>query len=136
MGSNLRIHAINGYRCGRWSLFLDAAYCLILGSSVTLFCSDIAGPLALPVSFIAVTGIAVVVWAGSIIWMLRRFPLSRVLRWVMIANVLAAIAVGCVSVIAATLFLKATVLTVAIDIALFAASQGIALRALSGPRDD
>lgn len=48
----------------------------------------------------------------------------------MVANVLATMAVGLASTTAATVLIVLAVATVAIDIALFAATQAIALRAL------
>lgn len=121
---------INGEKFGRWSLRLDAAYCGVLGAAVALFTGQIAEGVALPALFIATAGIAVVVWAGGILLMLARLPLCFALRLVMVANVLAAIAVGFASATAATLLIVLAVVTVAIDIALFATSQAVALRAL------
>ena len=74
--------------------------------------------------------LAVVVWAGGIMWMLARLPLRSALRFVMAANMLAALAVGVVPATATTLLTMLAVVTVAIDIALFATSQAVALRAL------
>ncbi|MBO1901752.1 hypothetical protein J4H92_07285 [Leucobacter weissii] len=121
---------IDGERFGRWSLRLDALYCAVLGTAVALFAGRIADGLALPPPLIAVAGAAVVVWAGGIVWMLARLSLRAALRSVMIVNVLATVAVGFASATAATLLIVAAVVTVAIDIALFAMSQAIALRAL------
>lgn len=121
---------IDGDRFGRWSLRLDAAYCAVLGVLVAVGCGQIADAVAFPPLVIAAAGVAVVVWAGGILWMLSRLPLRLALRLVMTANVLAAIAVGFVSVAAATALIVLAVLAVAVDIALFAASQAVALRAL------
>ncbi|QPZ38588.1 hypothetical protein [Paramicrobacterium chengjingii] len=121
---------INGEKFGRWSLRLDAAYCAVLGCAVALFAEQIAEGVALSPFLIAVAGIVVVVWAGWIVLMLARLPLQLVLRIVMVANVLAALAVGSASLAAATVLIVAAVVAVAIDIALFATSQLIALRTL------
>lgn len=121
---------IDGDRFGRWSLRLDAAYCAVLGVLVAAGCGRIADAVAFPPLVIAAAGVAVVVWAGGILWMLSRLPLRLALRLVMTANVLAAVAVGFVSVAAATALIVLAVLAVAVDIALFAASQAVALRAL------
>jgi hypothetical protein len=128
-GSSI-MRRINGERFGRWSLRLDAAYCVVLGAAVALFSGQIAEGVALPALLIAAAGVAVVVWAGGILWMLARLPLRSALRFVMVANVLAALAVGFASATAATLLIVLAVVTVAIDIALFATSQAVALRAL------
>ncbi len=121
---------INGEKFGRWSLRLDAAYCAALGAAVALLAGQIADGVALPPLLIAASGVTVVVWAGGVMWMLARLPLRSALRLVMIVNVLAAGAVGLASATAATLLIVTVVVTVAIDIALFAASQAIALRTL------
>lgn len=121
---------INGDTFGRWSLRLDAAYCAALGTAVALGAGQIAHGVALPPLVIAASGVAVVVWAGGVLWMLSRLPLRRALGLVMIANVLAAIAVGFISATATAVLIVGAVLAVAIDIALFATSQAIALRAL------
>lgn len=120
---------INGETFGRWSLRLDAAYCVLLGAAVAIFAEQIAAGVALSPILIASAGVAVVVWAGGILWMLSRLPLRRALRLVMSANVLAAVAVGFASATAATALVVLAVLAVAIDIAIFAASQAFALRA-------
>jgi hypothetical protein len=124
------VQRIYGEKVGRWSLRLDAVYCAVLGTAVALFAEQIAQRMAFSPLLIAAVGIAVVVWAGGIVWMLARLPLRLVLRLVMTANVVAAIAVGFASVAAATVLIVAAVVTVAIDVALFATSQAIALREL------
>ena len=127
-GSIMR--SINGEKFGRWSLRLDAAYCTMLGAAVALFAGPVSEDIALPAPLIVATGVAVVVWAGGIVWMLARLPLRSALRFVMAANMLAALAVGVVPATATTLLTMLAVVTVAIDIALFATSQAVALRAL------
>ncbi|GAA2181243.1 hypothetical protein GCM10009847_22300 [Leucobacter tardus] len=124
---------INGEKFGRWSLRLDAAYCVLLGLGVALFAERIAAGIALAPWLVAAIGIAVVVWAGGVLWMLSRILLRRALRLVMTANLLAALAVGLVSVTAATALIVVAIITVAVDIALFAVSQAVALRALPRP---
>jgi len=121
---------IDGHKLGRWSLRIDAAYCTVLGMGVAAFSGQIAEGVALPPLLIAAVGITVVIWAGSILWMLARLPPRFALRLVMIANLLAALGVAFTSIAAATLLVIAAIVTVAIDIALFATSQAIALRAL------
>ena len=115
-------------RLGRWSLGLDAGYCTVLG--IVLACSAgwVAHGVALPVPLIVGIGVAVVLWAAGIVWMLTRLTLTSALRIVMVANTVAAIAVSAVSVTAATPPAMIAVLAVAIDVALFAVSQAVALR--------
>ena len=121
---------IDGDTFGRWSLRLDALYCAVLGIAVVLAAGPIAQGVALPPLVIAAVGVAVVVWAAGVMWMLARLPLRRALGLVMIANVLAALAVGLVSLTAATALIVGAVLAVSVDVALFATSQAVALRAL------
>ena len=121
---------MDGDGFGRWSLRLDAAYCAVLGTAVALGARQIAEGVALPPLVIGAAGVAVVVWAGGVLWMLARLPLRRALGLVMVANVLAALAVGLVSATAATALIVGAVLAVVVDIALFATSQAIALISL------
>ncbi|MFD6054011.1 hypothetical protein [Agromyces sp. NPDC060279] len=121
---------IDGATIGRWSLRLDAAYCAVLGAAVALFAGPVAEAVRLPLPLVVVIGVAVVVWAGLVAWMLARLPLRRALRFVMLANLAAALAVGVVSTAAATVLVVLAVLAVAVDVALFAVSQAVALRRL------
>ena len=115
---------------GRVSLRLDAAYCTLLGAGVAITAPAIAASLAVPAWMLVATGVGVVVWAGLILVMLARLQLRTALRLVMVANLLAALVVAAVSTLGATLLVLAAVLTVAVDIALFAGSQAFALRRL------
>ena len=121
---------VDGEELGRWSLRLDAAYCVILGVVVAAFSSQIARGVALPAGMIAVLGIIAVVWAGGILWMLARIPLRTALRLVMAANLLATCAVAFASTAAATLLVVVAIVAIAADVAIFAASQAIALRGI------
>lgn len=121
----------DGEKLGRWSLRLDAAYCLLLGVAVAVFAGQIAERMDLSQVLIVATGIAVVVWAGGILLMMARLPLRVALRLVMIANLLAAVVVAFASTTAATVLVASAVVLVAAEVALFAASQVVALRALS-----
>ncbi|MFT4081370.1 MAG: hypothetical protein QM638_02185 [Nocardioides sp.] len=125
---------IDGDKLGRWSLRLDAVYCAVLGTAVALGAGRIARGVALSPFLIALAGIVVVVWAAGVSWMLSSLSLRMALRLVMIVNVFAAIAVLSVSASATTLLIVLAVLAVAIDIALFATSQAVALRALPAHR--
>lgn len=121
---------VNGTTIGRWSLRLDAAYCAVLGIAVALWAGPIAQGVRLPELVIAAVGIAVAAWAGAVLWMVQRVPLRRALRFVMIANIVAATVVAAISVTAATFLVVLAVIAIAIDIGLFAASQAVALGAL------
>lgn len=122
---------IDGERVGRWSLRLDAAYCAVLGVVVLATVPEIASTLELPHGVIGGIGIATVLWAAVIVGVVARLRLGTALRLVVAANVLAAIGVAGVSTVAVTAIVAVAVLTVAVDVALFAASQVIALRSLS-----
>ncbi|MFK4728822.1 hypothetical protein ROT00_03975 [Agromyces mediolanus] len=124
------MRAIDGGAVGRWSLRLDAAYCAVLGAGVALWAVPIAPAVGLPVVLVVAIGVAVVLWAGIVAWMLARLPLRRALRFVMLANLAAALAVAAVSLAAATVLVVLAVLAVAVDVALFAVSQAVALRTL------
>ena len=115
-------------RLGRWSLGLDAGYCTVLGVALACSAGWVAHGVALPVPLIVGIGVAVALWATGIVWMLARLTLTSALRIVMVANTVAAVAVSAVSVAAATPLAMIAVLAVAIDVALFAVSQAVALR--------
>lgn len=121
---------IDGQRIGTWSLRADAAYCAVLGACVAFGAERIVEWIDLPPSVIAMTGVAVIAWALSLLVMLVRLPLRRTLHLVMVANVVAALAVGAVAIQATTLLVTVAVLAVSIDVAIFAASQLVAIRGL------
>ncbi|MGB3698102.1 MAG: hypothetical protein WBA05_11780 [Gordonia sp. (in: high G+C Gram-positive bacteria)] len=124
----------SGDRMGRLSLRLDAAYCTLLGVGVAIAAPTIATSLPLPVWVFVATGAAVVLWADLILIMLARLDLRSALLLVMVANLLAAGAVAVVSALGATLLVIAAVLAVAVDVALFAGSQALAVRRLRPAR--
>ena len=124
------MRTLDGKKIGIWSLRLDAAYCAVLGALVALFAERIAEAIAAPQLAIAVAGLLTVTWAGAILWMGARLPLRPALRFVMVANLFAAGAVGIVSTAAVSGLVAIAVIAVATDVLLFAASQAIALRAL------
>lgn len=121
---------IDGRALGTWSLRIDAIYCTLLGGAVAVSASSIAGTVAIPQPLIAGAGVAVVLWAGLVLGMLAKLRLRTALRTVMGVNVLAAMLVAICAVAAATLLTVVAVLAIAVDIALFAASQAVALRTL------
>lgn len=121
---------INGRKLGSWSLRLDAGYCAAVGVFLALSADIVTQESSFSPSLIMAAGVAVLLWAAGIWWMFSRLPLRLALRLVMTVNVLAAIAVGFASAAAATALMVAAVLIVAIEVALFATSQAMALRAL------
>ncbi|REJ04667.1 hypothetical protein DY023_14655 [Microbacterium bovistercoris] len=125
---------IDGRALGTWSLRLDAIYCALLGGAVALSASSIALVVAIPQPLIVAAGVAVVLWAGLVLWMLARLRICTALRTVMGVNMLAALLVALCAIAAGTLLAVVAVFAVAIDIAIFAASQALALRTLPTAR--
>ena len=121
---------INGRSLGIWSLRLDAAYCLVLGVFVAGMASQIAAVVALPPSLLFATGVIVAVWAGLVLWMVARLRIRLALRLVMGVNVLAAALIAAAALTAASSLVALFVLAIAVDVALFALSQAIAIRKL------
>lgn len=121
---------ITGEQIGRWSLRVDSAYCAVLGGAVLATAPAVASVLALPAVVISGVGIAVLLWAVVVLGLLSRLRLRAALRLVMTVNVVAAAGVAAVSATAATGLVVLAVLAIAVDVALFAASQAVALRSL------
>ncbi|MFE6994348.1 hypothetical protein ACFVAE_00155 [Microbacterium sp. NPDC057659] len=125
---------IDGRALGTWSLRLDAIYCVLLGGAVALTAAKISAVVAIPQPLIASAGAVVVLWAGLVLWMLVKLRIRTALQTVMGANVLAAVLVAMCAIAAGTLLAVVAVLAIAIDIALFAVSQALALRTLPTAR--
>ena len=121
---------INGRTLGRWSLRLDAIYCTLLGAGVALSAARLAEVLAIPAAVIAAAGVTVVLWACVVLWMLAKLRMRTALRLVLGVNIVAALLVAACAAAAATLLAVVAVLAIAVDIAIFAASQALALRTL------
>lgn len=121
---------VNGHRFGIWSLRLDAIYCTILGVGIAVSASSIADVISLPEPLIAVVGIIVALWAGLVLFLLARLQLRMALRLVLGVNILAALLIAVSAATAGTMLAVVAVLAIAIDVALFAASQIVALRCM------
>lgn len=119
---------MNGQRLGNLSLRLDAAYCVVLGFIVVLASTQIAQTIALPTPIVVVTGVVVAAWGLWVEWMRRHLERRLALRVVMIANIVATMAIALVSLVAATFFSILVIISIAVDVALFAGSQAAALR--------
>ena len=119
----------NGHKLDIWSLRLDAIYCTLLGAAVALGAGRIAEAVAIPQPVLVIAGVTVMLWAGLVLGMLLKLRLGLALCLVMGVNILAALLVAACTVAAGTTLAVVAVLTVAVDIALFAASQALALRA-------
>lgn len=110
------------------SLRLDAIYCLTLGLMLIAGAAPVAATLDWPPALVLGVGVLVVVWAGLVEWMRARLSPRLSLTIVLIANVAATLAVACVSLTTAAAIAIVAVLAIAVDIALFATSQVVALR--------
>ncbi|MDT0157583.1 hypothetical protein Q9R19_08110 [Microbacterium sp. ARD32] len=120
----------NAERIGRVSLRVDAIYCAILGAAIVVAAALIAKGITLPPLVIALTGVIVVGWAAAVIALLAHLRLRSALRIVMAVNVLAAVAIAFAAMLTTSALVSVAVLTIAVDVLLFAVSQGIALRGL------
>lgn len=121
---------IDGRKLGVWSLRLDAIYCTLLGAAVAICSGAISAVIAVPQALIATAGSVVVLWAGLVFWLLVKLRIQTALRAVMGVNILAALLVAVCALAAGTLLAVVAVLAIAVDIAIFAGSQALALRAL------
>ena len=121
---------MTGRRLGILSLRIDAIYCVTLGAAVAIAAPQIASVVPLPAVVIAVIGLAVVAWAGTVAWMAAHLPLRLALLTVMIANLVAATAIAAFSIAAAGVLVLLTILAIATDVAAFAGSQALALSRL------
>ena len=121
---------MNGQRFGQWSLRLDAIYCAVLGTAVALAADQLAASIALPAVVLRLSGVVVVVWAVLVLWMVLKLRLRNALRLVLGVNILAASLIALCVFTAGNLIAGVAVITIAIDVALFAVSQVIALSRL------
>lgn len=119
-----------GSRLGRWSLRLDAVYCLVTGLLVLGTAPLTATAVGLPAAWIAAVGALTVVWSG-IVWQLSRRPLVPGLRLVLVANTVASCGIAVFSLTASGLLALLTLLAIAVEVGGFAASQAVALRRLA-----
>ncbi|MGR4010807.1 hypothetical protein [Leucobacter sp. 1207-22] len=121
---------MNGQRFGQWTLRLDAIYCAVLGTAVALAADQLAASIALPALVLRLSGVVVVVWALLVLWMVLKLRLRNALRLVLGVNVLAASLIALCVFTAGNLIAAVAVITIAIDVALFAVSQVVALSRL------
>ena len=124
---------INGRSLGVWSLRLDAVYCLLLGAFVAATGPQIATVVALPPLLLTAGGLLVVGWSGAVLWMVFRLRLRLALRLVLVVNLIAAVLIAAAALTASGAVIVIAVLSVALDVALFASSQLVAIRRI-GPQ--
>ncbi|MGO3886893.1 MAG: hypothetical protein ACTJHU_11410 [Mycetocola sp.] len=125
---------IDGRVLGRWSLRLDALYCAVLGLAVAGGAPFIASVVLFPVWLIVLIGVGVVLWAVAVWVMLQRLQLQSALRTVLTVNVCAAMLIAATALATTSTLGAGAVLTIAVDVGLFAASQVLALRLLAASR--
>ncbi|MFC8535325.1 hypothetical protein ACFUJY_15370 [Streptomyces sp. NPDC057249] len=101
-----------------------------MGSVVALTAPATASAVPLPLPLIVAAGAAVVGWAGAVEWMRVKLPQPRALRIVLTANIAATLLVAALAVAAVPVLSVLVILSVAVDIALFAVSQAVALTRL------
>lgn len=119
---------MTGDRLARTSLRLDAIYCISLGILVGVAAPIAANPVGLPVALLVGAGIATALWGVYVGWASHRQPLRTSARLVMIANIVASAGLALTGLFAGTTVLALAAGVLAVDIAAFAVSQGIALR--------
>ncbi|MDI6024383.1 hypothetical protein QBL02_12610 [Leucobacter sp. UT-8R-CII-1-4] len=119
---------INGRKLGIWSLRIDAIYCLILGAFVAITAPQLSRVIALPMPLIAGTGLLVAIWAMLVWRMVQRMRIRLALQLVMGVNIVAALLIVAASLTSASTLVMFIVVAVAIDVALFAVSQAVAIR--------
>lgn len=123
---------MKGVKLGRWSLRLDAAYCLLVGAGLAVASGTLAGPAGVPSWVLLAAGAATAAWGALLTWLPSRVPLRRALRLVMLVNIVTAAALAVSSAALAGLFVTLGALAIAVDVAAFAVSQGVALRGMRG----
>lgn len=121
---------MSGARLGRWSLRVDAVYCLVTGFLVGATAPWTADAVHLPVPWIVATGALTVVWSG-VVWRLSRRRLVPGLRLVLVANTVASCGLAALSLTASGLLALVTLLAIAVEVGCFAGSQAVALRRLA-----
>lgn len=119
---------MNGDRLARISLRIDAVYCLVIGALVAIV-SPFAGSLVgLPIILLVGIGMATSGW-GVYVWLLvMRHPIRTSARFVMSANIAVTCLLAVTGLVAGTTVLALGAFVLAVDVAAFAVSQGVALR--------
>lgn len=123
---------MTGDRLARLSLRFDAVYCIVLGLVVAVTTPFTTSGLALPPALLIGIGGATFVW-GAYIWRASyQRSIRTSARLVMVANIVASAGLATTGIVAGTTVLALAAFALAIDVAAFAVSQGIALRRIKG----
>lgn len=119
---------MTGERIARLSLRIDAIYCMVLGIAIAGTAPLTATSVAVPLAVLVVVGVAVFAWGGYVGWASRQQPIRTSTRFVMIANIAASLALAATGAVSGATTLALASIVLAIDVAAFAVSQGVALR--------
>lgn len=123
---------MTGDRLARLSLRFDAIYCIVLGLVVAVAAPFAANGVALSPALLIGVGGATLLW-GAYVWRAsHQRPIRTSARLVMVANIVASLGLATTGIVAGTTVLALAAFTLAIDVAAFAVSQGIALRRIKG----
>lgn len=123
---------MTGDRLAYLSLRFDAIYCIILGLVVAVTAPFAANAVALPPALLIGVGSATFAW-GVYVWRAsRQRPIRTSARLVMVANIVASLGLAATGIVAGTTVLALAAFALAIDVAAFAVSQGLALRRIKG----
>ncbi|MGL4338929.1 MAG: hypothetical protein ACRCSP_00685 [Rhodoglobus sp.] len=124
---------MRGDRLAHLSLRFDAIYCLALGLivAVTSPFTVTAGGVALSPAILLGAGGATMLW-GVYVWHAEsHWPIRSSTCLVMVANIVASTGLALTGIVAGATVFAFAASALAIDIAAFAVSQGIALRRLT-----
>ncbi|OYO25260.1 hypothetical protein CGZ93_02110 [Enemella dayhoffiae] len=122
---------MTGERLARLSLRFDAAYCIVVGLVVAASSSFASAAVALPMPLLVGIGGITALWGGYVCHASATRPIRARTRLVMIADLVASAGLALTGALAGTTVLTLATLALAVDVAAFAVSQGVALRRLS-----
>lgn len=123
---------MTGDRLAHLSLRFDAIYCIVLGLVVAVTAPTSAQGLGLSTLLLVGVGGATFLWGAYVWWASYQGPIRTSARLVMIANIAASLGLAATGLVAGTTVLTLAAFALAIDVAAFAVSQGVALRRLKG----
>lgn len=121
---------MSGDRLAHLSLRFDAIYCIVLGLVVAGTAPLAARGVALPAPVLVGVGGAVFIWGVYVWWASFRTRIRASARFVMIANIAATLGLAATGLVAEATALTLAAFVLAVDVAAFAVSQGVALRLL------
>lgn len=114
---------------GRLSLRLDALYCLVVAVLLLALVAPLSGALSASPPVLVAGGLVVAAWSGLLAIVSRRDRLEGWLRTVLTVNIIGTLALGVLALTRPWDALSLLLVLVAAEVAAFAISQGVALRA-------